>query len=208
LVDAILKGNKKDKTDIHSVNQYALGNVCRSRDDAKTYIYAFLLGAGDAKLANVLGCTLAEAKAARVNFLEFYPGLKSLKQEQIPYDASRGYFEGFDKRLVLCDSEHLMLAGYLQNGEAVIMKKAMQIWHKEFIRQGFDFKMVNWVHDEYVTETAEPYEVAAEMAKIQADALAKAGEIYNLYCPLSGAYLKEVNGEMVPSLGRTWYDVH
>lgn len=208
LVEAILRGNKKDKTDIHSLNQQGWGKVCKNRDDSKIGIYAFLLGAGDAKLATVFGCSVAEAKQARANILGFYPGLKALKEEQIPFDANRGYFEGFDGRLVLCDSAHLMLAGYLQNGEAIVMKKAKCIWIPEFEKRKFDYKLVNWVHDEWVTETAERLEIAAEMAKIQANAIAEVGELYKLYCPLSGAYLKEQNGEMVPSVGKTWYDVH
>ena len=208
LVDAILRGNKKDKTDIHSVNQHALGNVCKSRDHAKTYIYAFLLGAGDAKLASVLDCTLAEAKAARANFLDFYPGLKELKQEQIPSDASRGYFEGFDKRLVLCDSEHLMLAGYLQNGEAVIMKKAMQIWWKRLSKEKVPFWLVNWVHDEWQTETIDCMDTASYIAQVQAEAIRIAGEEYNVYCPLAGSWQKEENGLMVPSVGTTWCHTH
>lgn len=211
LVEAILRGDKKDKTDIHSLNQRALGDVCKSRDHAKTYIYAFLLGAGDAKLAAVLGCTLKEAKEARKKFLEFYPGLKQLKGRQIPDDAERGYFEGFDGRLVLCDSEHLMLAGYLQNGESVIMKKAKCIWYPKFQKLGFDFRLVNWVHDEWQTETKEKLEIATEMGRIQADAIAEVGDIYKLYCPLAGSYLKPDNdnpGQMIPSVGVNWSYTH
>lgn len=208
LVDAILRGDKKDRTDIHSLNQRALGSVCRSRDDAKTYIYAFLLGAGDAKLAAVLGCTLAEAKEARRNFLEAYPGLKELKQDRIPSDASRGYFEGWDGRLVMCDSEHLMLAGYLQNGEAVIMKKAMQLWWQQLTKEKVPFWLVNWVHDEWQTETIKDMEIASYIAQVQAEAIHKAGELYGVYCPLAGSWQKEENGIMVPSVGTTWCHTH
>lgn len=169
---------------------------------------AFLLGAGDAKLANVLGCSLAEAKEARKKFLEFYPGLKALKDNQIPQDASRGYFEGFDKRLVLCDSEHLMLAGYLQNGEAVIMKKAKQIWWKRLSKEKVPFWLVNWVHDEWQTETVNCMDTATYIAQVQADAIRIAGEEYNVYCPLAGSWQKEENGLMVPSVGTNWCHTH
>lgn len=211
LVESILKGDKATRTDIHSLNQYALGDVCKSRDDAKTYIYAFLLGAGDPKLANVLGCTLSEAKEARERFLEFYPGLKHLKADIIPSDASRGYFEGFDGRCVMCDSEHLMLAGYLQNGEAVIMKKATCIWWPKLEAMKLPFWLVNWVHDEWQTETTESLEVATEIGRIQADAIREVGELYNLYCPLAGSYLKEDpnnKGLMIPSVGTSWLETH
>lgn len=211
LVDAILRGDKALKTDIHSVNQYALGNVCKSRDDAKTYIYAFLLGAGDAKLGAVLGCSLKEAKQARTNFLEFYPGLKALKGDQIPRDAARGYFEGYDGRLVLCDSEHLMLAGYLQNGESVIMKKAKQIWWAKLEKEKIPFWLVNWVHDEWQTETVNCMDTALYIAKTQADAIREAGEIYKVYCPLAGSYETDhptEKGVRIPSIGTNWTHTH
>lgn len=209
LVEAILKGDKALKTDIHSVNQYALGRVCKSRDGAKTYIYAFLLGAGDAKLAAVLGCTLEEAKEARKNFLEFYPGLKDLKSRVIPADAERGYFEGFDGRLVLCDSEHLMLAGYLQNGESVIMKKAKQLWWAKLTAEKIPFWLVNWVHDEWQTETIRCLDTALYIAKAQAEAIREAGEIYNVYCPLAGSWETDgPNNTRIPSIGDNWTHTH
>lgn len=209
LVEAILRGDKKLKTDIHSLNQSALGEVCKSRDDAKTYIYAFLLGAGDAKLAAVLGCTLAEAKEARRKFLEFYPGLKALKSDVIPSDAERGYFEGFDGRLVLCDSEHHMLAGYLQNGEKVIMAKAKQIWWNKLTREKVPFWLVNWVHDEWQTETINDMDVALYISQVQAEAIHEVGELYNLYCPLAGSALTEgPDGIMIPSIGKSWLNTH
>lgn len=104
LIDALVKGDKANATDIHSVHQRALGVVCKSRDAAKTFIYAFLLGAGVAKVAEILECSQSDAKAAVNNFLEFYPGLKELKQSRIPRDAARGYFVGLDGRKVVCHS--------------------------------------------------------------------------------------------------------
>lgn len=211
LVDAILRGSKADKSDIHSLNQRALGGVCKSRDDAKTYIYAFLLGAGDAKLAAVLGCTLREAKEARKKFLEAYPGLKLLKTEVIPSDAKRGYFEGWDGRLVLCDSEHLMLAGYLQNAESVIMKKAKQIWWNKLEKEKIPFWLVNWVHDEWQTETINCMDTALYIAKTQADSIREAGEIYKVYCPLAGSYETDhphEKGVRIPSIGTDWTHTH
>lgn len=211
LVSAILRGNKADRSDIHSLNQQALGSVCKSRDDAKTYIYAFLLGAGDAKLASVLGCTLAEAKQARKQFLDFYPGLRQLKSEVIPSDANRGYFEGFDGRLVLCDSEHLMLAGYLQNGESIIMKKAKQIWWRKLTQEKIPFWLVNWVHDEWQTETINDMDIALHIARTQADAIREVGEIYNLFCPLAGSFMTEDpnnKNQMIPTIGPNWSFTH
>ena len=38
-VKAIISGKKEDETDIHNMNKKALGPVCRSRDDAKSFVY-------------------------------------------------------------------------------------------------------------------------------------------------------------------------
>ena len=67
-------------------------------------------------------------------------------------DASRGYFDGLDGRKVQCNSEHLMLAGYLQNGEAVVMKHANVLWQKELKGLGIKYNQVDFVHDEWQTE--------------------------------------------------------
>jgi DNA polymerase-1 len=212
LVEAILKGNKADKTDIHSLNQRGFGDVCKSRDDSKTGIYALLLGSGIPKLANIFDCTVKQAKQAMNNILEFYPGWKILKDEQVKKDYAQGYFEGFDGRLVLVpDMEHKVLAGYLQNGEAVIMKKAKQIWWNKLEKEKIPFWLVNWVHDEWQTETINCMDTALYIAKTQADAIREAGEIYKVYCPLAGSYETDhptEKGVRIPSIGTNWTHTH
>lgn len=202
---ALVSGDKAKGTDPHTLNKNALGEVCRDRDVAKTFIYAWLLGASAGKVAQILGCSIAEAKEAIANFLKRYPGLKQLKTKQIPADAKRGYFEGFDGRLVLCDSEHLMLAGYLQNGESVIMKTANLIWRTELQRLKIPFKQVNFVHDEWQTEVQNDMDIATKVAEIQADAIRQAGEVLNLRCPMAGSIM---NAHKKLAIGRTWSETH
>jgi DNA polymerase-1 len=202
---AVCTGNKKDGSDPHSMNRKALGeSICQSRDDAKTFIYAWLLGASIPKVAAILHCSLEEARIASENFLDFYPGLKQLKQEGIPEDAARGYFQGFDGRYVLCDSEHLMLAGYLQCGEAVIMKKACVEWNKRLTSEGVDYKFVNFVHDEWQTE-APDMDTAIYIAQVQAEAIKNAGEFFQLKCPMAGSF-KDDNGGY--TIGNNWKETH
>lgn len=198
LIKAIVEGKKEDGTDIHSINQKALGEVCKTRDSAKTFIYAFFLGASPTKVAEIFGCSKREADEAIEKFLEFYPGLKDLKKNRIPFEAKRGYMEGLDGRKIACDSEHLMLACHLQNGEAVIMKLANNLWRQELASRWYHFVQVNDVHDEYVTLSYENLERTHEMGKIQCASITKAGEILNLRCPLSGSY----------SIGNNWHEVH
>lgn len=63
---AVVEGSSKDESDVHSLNAKALGltphtvyNVFgkqkTGRDIAKTFIYAFLYGAGDEKLGSIVG---------------------------------------------------------------------------------------------------------------------------------------------------------
>lgn len=193
--EALINGNSKDGTDAHSRNANILG--C-DRDTAKTFIYAFLLGAGDAKLGEILGSNSRVGKNAKQRFIEAYPGLKRLRDEIIPRDASRGFFVGLDGRLVVCDSEHLMLAGYLQNGEAVVVKHALAKWMDDAKAEGVRFKVVAVVHDEYVTEVIGSKAQAIRLGEIQRDALIKTGEALSLSCPMDGN----------PQVGKTWYEVH
>lgn len=210
LVEAILRGNKADKTDIHSLNQRGFGEACKSRDDSKTGIYALLLGSGIPKMASIFGCSVAEAKEAVNNILAFYPGWGDLKKNQAKSDFKRGYFEGLDGRYVMLpDAEHKVLAGYLQNGEKVIMAKAKQIWWDKLTSEKVPFWLVNWVHDEWQTETINDMETALYIAKAQADAIKLAGEAYNLYCPLAGSYETDgPNGTRIPSIGTNWTHTH
>lgn len=203
---ALVSGDKDAGTDAHTMNQKALGrNICKSRDDAKTFIYAWLLGAGVDKIANILGCSIEEARIACNNFLEAYPGLKELKTNRIPYDANRGYFLGLDNRLVICNNEHLMLAGYLQNGEAVAMKRANVLWRNKLISENVPFWQVNFVHDEWQTETTDDIETARYIARVQCDSLRQVGEELELKCPLAGSM---INSHKKESIGVNWYETH
>jgi DNA polymerase-1 len=203
--DALISGDKEKETDAHSLNKKALGDVCLDRDVAKTFIYAWLLGAGVNKVAEILNCSYGEALEASEKFLSFYPSLKALKTVQIPQDAERGYFVGLDKRLVSCSSKHLMLAGYLQNGEAVVMKHANILWREKLRKEGIPFWQVNFVHDEWQTETVNDIDVATHIAKTQADAIREVGERLGLRCPLAGSIM---NSYKKLAIGSNWSETH
>lgn len=197
--DALHKGTKEDGTDPHSLNARRLGPVCHSRNNAKTFIYAFVLGASTGKVAEIFTCSVAAAKKAVDNYVASMPGLKVLKEGAIPRDASRGYFTGFDGRKVACDNEHLMLAGYLQNGEKIIMALANRIWRKK-LNDGHvsNWKQVNFVHDEWQTVVKGTREDAEYVARIQRDSIRIAGLLLGLRCPLAGS----------SDIGKNWYDTH
>ena len=202
---ALVYGKKEDGTDAHTLNQKALGSICRTRDVAKTFIYAFLLGAGIKKLASILECSMGQAKDAVDQFLSSWAGLKSLKEDKIPYDAKKGFFTGLDNRLIRCDSTHLMLAGYLQSGESIIMKNATVLWNKQLTEERIPYKLINYVHDEWQTKTIRDIEIAKHIADVQCESLRIVGEQLQLNCPMAGNYKADKGGY---TIGNNWSETH
>jgi DNA polymerase-1 len=195
---SLLQGNKKDKTDPHSVNQRALGNICKTRAHAKTFIYSFLMGAGVPKLAQVLECTTKEAGEAKENFMLRYPKYAHWRNVQTPKDAEQGYFLGLDGRQVVVQDKHKVISGYLQNFEVVIMKTAVMRWVRQLERDDIPFKLVNFVHDEWQTEVPRDRSLALYVAEVQAQAIKEAGELLQVRCPQAGSF----------RIGHNWYDTH
>lgn len=198
--NALVAGKKEDGTDPHTLNANALGQVCLRhsdpRDRAKTFIYAWLLGAANGKIGEILECSAKEAGEAVDSFIRSYPGLKRLKDVTIPSDAKRGYFEGLDGRFVRQTEERLVISGYLQNGEAVVMKLARMLWEDEVRKKGIWCQPVNFVHDEFCVLTKQ--ENAEFLGQSIAGAIERAGVILKTKCPMAGEY----------KIGQTWYDVH
>jgi DNA polymerase-1 len=113
--------------DIHEKNKSILGSVCKSRDDAKTFIYAWILGASPTKLAQILGCSVAEGKAAKDKFEKAWETGVTKVRAICSSAAKRGWFMAIDKRKVAVPSEHHALAGMLQSGEAIFMKNIINL---------------------------------------------------------------------------------
>lgn len=195
---AVEFGNKDDGTDIHTVNLNALGLPHLNRDHAKTFIYAFVLGVGVVKAASILDTSRDGAAFAIDNFIQRYPGLAYLKEEVIPRDAARGYFIGLDGRKVICNSEHLMLAGYLQNGEAIVMKEANILWYDQLHKESVPFWQVNFVHDEWQTETVDNREIAEYIGTVQSQAIKQTGLDLGMNVELAGSF----------SIGKNWKETH
>ena len=210
--DALVRGKKSSKTDPHSLNQRILGDVCKSRAAAKRFIFALLLGAGLDKLASILGCSKEEADVALDRLMRRYTGFETLKKDIIPADARRGWFEGLDGRAVKIPGEnvgerrHLCMSGYLQNGEAVVMKAATIKWYSDLKQEGINFKLVNFVHDEWQTETKNNMAEAIRLAEIQCKALEFVGQELKLKCPLAGSYWNDDHHDY--TIGTNWYQTH
>jgi DNA polymerase I len=208
---AIVHGKKSDGTDPHSLNRQILGSVCKSRDIAKRYIYALLLGAGAGKLRDILSCTDVQASNAYENLIGRYTGLDYLRRTIIPRDAKRGWFVGLDGRRVRIpgstpgERKHLAMSGYLQNGEIVIMKMATLKWFDK-MQEKWDAFLVNLVHDEWQSECPNDAKTAIDLAKTKAESLKEVGEELGLKCPLLGSYWSDAHNDY--SIGVNWSYTH
>jgi DNA polymerase-1 len=179
--------------DIHTANQLAAG--LETRDLAKTFIYAFLYGAGDAKIGSIVGGTAKDGKRLKEKFLRNTPALAELR-ERVGVAAGRGYVLGLDKRRVYVRSAHAALNTLLQSAGAIVMKKALCLLDEYAILWGIDYNFIGNIHDEIQTEVrADKSDVFGRLAT---SCMQAAGLYYKLNCPLEGDY----------KVGNTWADTH
>ena len=195
---AIMEGNKENQTDIHNVNMRALGVRNGTRDMAKTFIYAWLLGAGVNKTASILGVSIHQASLARERFEQRIEGMSRLKKTIVPYIAEQGYFTGYDGRKVLVPSEYKTLAGLLQSGESVLMKHTLIDFHSKARKEGINFRMVGFIHDEFQIEVKGSKEEAEHLGQLVSDTMRQTGTNLGFKIPTPGSY----------SVGLSWLETH
>ena len=192
-VRTVCEGSSKDGTDVHTVNQRAAGLA--TRDNAKTFIYAFLYGAGDAKIGSIVGGSAKDGAKLKEKFLRQTPALAKLL-EKIKKSAARGFCKGLDGRCIWIRSEHAALNSLLQGAGAIVMKKALVIFDNKRAANNWPVKYVANVHDEAQLEC--PKDIAEEVGKAFKESIIEAGEHYKLRCPLDGEY----------KIGRNWRETH
>ena len=179
--------------DIHTANQRLAG--LESRNQAKTFIYALLYGAGDEKLGSVAGGGRKTGKKLRESFLHNLPSFAALK-ERVSNASARGYLTGLDGRRLQVRSEHSALNTLLQAAGAIVMKKALVILDDYAKQWKLDYKIIGNIHDEVQTEVAE--KDAEKYGWLAVECLKAAGIEFNLRCPLDGEY----------KVGTTWAETH
>lgn len=180
--------------DIHTANQTAAG--LETRNQAKTFIYAFLYGAGAAKIGSVVGGSAKEGQKLITNFLRNTPKLQRLRERVSEAFTARGVLLGLDGRKLLVRSEHSALNTLLQGAGAITMKQALVLLHKDLTKQKIPFKLVANVHDEWQIEVPEKY--AEQVGRSGVTAITDAGLEFKMNCPLTGEY----------KVGTSWKETH
>lgn len=191
--------------DIHSYNQEAAG--LDSRDKAKTFIYALVYGAGDAKLGSIVDEFAPEEEQIRLGAhlrAKFLANLKGFREvmKQIKQWARRGFVPGLDGRLVPVRSEHAALNSKLQSDAALIAKKWIINYYDDLHSLGLecgwdkDFVFLAWIHDENQSACKKGLENILKETSIKA--AANAGKFFNFKIPVAAA----------AKVGKNWAETH
>lgn len=147
--------------DIHTHNQKMAG--LPTRDNAKTFIYGFLYGAGDAKIGEIVGGSSADGKRLKEKFFQSLPAIKQLQQDiertlitssewvggvnkvtwrkrTHPDNSNLSITHsilGLDCRVVYVRSPHSALNTLLQSAGALICKKWVCLVEENMRKAGY-----------------------------------------------------------------------
>ena len=181
--------------DIHQVNADKIGI---SRRAVKTVTYAFLYGAGDAKIGLSVDKQLqpnkarAKGKEVRAAFIAAIPGLSELLQA-VKKRSSTGSIMAVDGRKIYVDSTHKALNYLLQCSAGVIAKRWLQITYENLPPTAHQLA---FVHDELQYECKK--EEVEDLKFLLESSAVQAGEYYNLRVPIAAE----------SKSGRDWSEVH
>lgn len=231
-VETVINGNKADGTDVHTVNQKIVG--LNSRDSGKTFIYAYLYGAGDPKLGSIVYDDYTESqregfnrknpagpkreqalrrlgRKARSKIEGGLPALGQL-QEKVKRLSKKGYLKTLDKGALKVRSQHAALNTLLQGGGAVLMKKSLVMLVDELMSgEGFvpdylagTFTDANDNHVGFVANVHDEFQM-----EVSPDYAERLMELSRDSIRLAGvAFELRCPTAGAADLGQTWKDTH
>jgi DNA polymerase-1 len=180
--------------DVHTANMKMAGLT--DRDQAKTFIYALMYGAGAAKIGKVVGGTAKEGEALISKFMSNMPKFSALKNNLNQTVERNGVIPGLDGRTLQVRSPHAALNTLIQGAGAVICKQWLVQMHEAYTKKGLDVRLVASIHDEYQFEVHN--KDCEEFGLITKTAMKEVEEIYSFRCPLDSEY----------KIGKNWAETH
>ena len=192
--DAILQG------DIHEFNRAKAG--LQYRDDAKTFIYGFLYGAGNGKLGSIVGGNERDGQDLKRRFLDGLPKLERLI-ERVKRASAKGYLKGLDARHVMMRRDdngrimrHKALNTLLQHSGSILMKQSCIMLWEEVAKTDITAYKVLDMHDE---GQAEVWNTDVELySDLAVKSIEDAGKYFNLNIPMAGE----------AKVGNNWSETH
>lgn len=180
--------------DPHEYNRKLAGIGTRAK--AKTFIYAFLLGAGDAKVGTIIEGTQRDGKEVKHRFINNFPGLSELLDRLAAERARTGRIILADGIPLLVSQDHIRLGYLLQGDESRIMKLASIFVDRQVTKENLDVLKVGDIHDEWQSDVLDDH--VERYIEICEWAFKKAGEHFNYNIPI----------ECDAKVGMTWAETH
>ena len=196
--------------DVHTANMKAAGLA--NRTQAKTFIYAFLYGAGDGKIGRIIGKGATQGGKLKRSFLDKTPTLNRLIKSVSVKAKQLGSLRGLDGRRLHIRHQHAALNTLLQSAGALVCKRWAVELDRELIARGhrpeqrfnpWADRVENWkatvvanIHDEHQYECH--LVLAKELGELSIKCIERAGEYFNLRVPLTGE----------ASIGNNWKETH
>ena len=179
--------------DVHTANMKMAGLT--DRDQAKTFIYAFMYGAGAAKIGKIVGGNKDHGQELMDRFLSNMPALKRVRNA-VQKAAKRGTIRGVDGRHLHIRSPHAALNTLIQGAGASICKDWLINMTHRISRKGIDARLVASIHDEYQFEVAK--KDVNQFGIITKDAIKDTELKLKFKCPLDSTWKH----------GTTWAETH
>lgn len=185
--------------DVHTHNQTMAG--LETRDQAKTFIYALIYGAGDQKIGTIVGGTSAQGAKLRHRFMRELPAYAKLKS-RVETACSKGYIHGLDGRYLYIRSQHSALNTLLQGAGAILCKQWLMSFYDHMVAHGYthgysgDFVICGWIHDEIQVACKE--ELTDTVGNALVECAKRAGEPFRFTVPLDSSF----------TVGTNWSETH
>jgi len=187
--DEVLNG------DIHTANQKAAG--LDTRDQAKTFFYALMYGAGAEKLSTITG---QDGKKLKRRYFKNMPALGKLTQMVTDKAETQGFIKALDGRKILIRSPHSSLNFLLQSAGALASKAWYIACYDEITKEGLvygkDWAFLAHVHDEIQFAVLEQH--AERVGELAVRSAALAGESLGFRIAIGAEY----------KLGDNWAECH
>jgi DNA polymerase I-like protein with 3'-5' exonuclease and polymerase domains len=183
--------------DVHTLNQQAAG--LPTRNNAKTFIYGFLYGAGPEKIGSIVNGTVTTGRRLIKSFLAKTPALNSLRN-YIYSSVGKGYLVALDGRHVPVRKPHAALNSLLQSAGAIICKRwvvgVLDSLKEQGLTYGSDYRIVAFIHDELQIMVRKGLEETVGTTCQQV--AVKVGVDLGMKCPLAAEY----------KTGANWAETH
>tara|TARA_R100001015_G_C4632514_1_gene196148 strand:- start:1841 stop:3538 length:1698 start_codon:yes stop_codon:yes gene_type:complete len=187
--DVVLNG------DIHSENQKAAG--LPTRDNAKTFFFGLIYGAGDKKIGKIINRDAKAGKEVKDRFFHKMPALKKVLDNCHFQIAKKGTITLLDGREVPCRAKHKALNVQIQGDGAILMKVAQAILYKKLEQQyPDDYSFMITVHDEWQIECSP--DIASKVGQMGCDSIQEAAKFLSCKVQMDGEY----------KIGNNWKECH